>query len=120
VGMFRLLLFRVLSSRLASNRIGRVYSLEYTDIPKVFFTSHHVGAIVSLISSKTFVAQQCVQTNTLGHSCSNVATRMVEAKGCPRLVAKTGQSWSVGKSPWSNNRLGQAPTKQVSWGRYGR
>jgi hypothetical protein len=26
-----------------TEKTGKVYSLEYADIPKVFFTSHHVG-----------------------------------------------------------------------------
>jgi hypothetical protein len=35
--------------------------------------------------------QQCVSTITIGHSCANVATRMVEAKGCPGMVDKAGE-----------------------------
>jgi hypothetical protein len=50
--------------------------------------------------------QQCVLTITLGHSYTNVATRMVEAQGCPGLVAKVGERWLVGQSPLSNNHWG--------------
>lgn len=46
--------------------------------------------------------QQCGSTITLGHSCINVAMRIVEAQGWPRQ--DRGDMWA--KSPWS-----QAPVK---------
>jgi hypothetical protein len=68
-----------------NNKIGKVYSLEYTDIPKVFFTPHHVGPcctnvirghccvqiILSLMLSQAIVTQ-CLPTITLGCSCPDV------------------------------------------------
>jgi hypothetical protein len=42
-----------------TKNIGKMYSLEYTDISNVFFASHHVGHCYSV-------------TYDLGHSCSDV------------------------------------------------
>jgi hypothetical protein len=33
----------ILATIYKNNKIGKVYSLEHTEIPKVFFTPHHVG-----------------------------------------------------------------------------
>jgi hypothetical protein len=41
-------------------RLG-IPALEYTDIPKVFFSPHHAGSItVVFMLSEVIVAQQCV------------------------------------------------------------
>jgi hypothetical protein len=51
------------------------------------------------------------------HSCTHVATRMVEAQGCLGLVAKAGQRWPMGhKSPGATTDGGHTPMKQASWG----
>jgi hypothetical protein len=34
---------KVLCKQSCKNKIGKVYSLEYTEITKVFFTPHHGG-----------------------------------------------------------------------------
>jgi hypothetical protein len=39
---------------------------------------------------------------------------MVEAQGCPDLVAKATERWLVGQTPAAG---GQAPMKQESWGK---
>jgi hypothetical protein len=36
---------------------------------------------------------------------------MVEAQGCPGLVAKTGERWPMGQSPWNYNRWGPGPNE---------
>jgi hypothetical protein len=61
------------------DKIGKVWSLEHSDIPELFFMPHFVG--------------QCY---------TDVASRMTEAQGCPGLVAKVGgggRGGSWGKAP---------------------
>jgi hypothetical protein len=89
-----------------NNKIGTVYCLEHTDISKVVFTPHHVGHWYCNVFIVTILAQQCVPRMFSGHSCANVATRMVKAQGCPGLVSKAGESWPVGQSPWSHKSWG--------------
>jgi hypothetical protein len=36
---------------------------------------------------------------------------MVEAQGCPCLVAKAGEKWPVGQNPWRNYRWGPSPNE---------
>lgn len=81
---------------MAHNKVGR----KHIDIQKVFFTLYHIGHCCIMWSKAT--VQQCGPTITLGHSCINVATRIVEAQGWPRR--DRGDEWA--KSPWS-----QAPVK---------
>lgn len=47
-----------------NNKILKMYSLEYSDIPKVFFMPHHVGCCIDVIWG-----QCCI----LGHSYTNMA-----------------------------------------------
>jgi hypothetical protein len=61
--------------------------------------------------------QQCVPTIILGHSCTNVATRMVEAQGCPGLLPKAGERWPMGANPWSNNCWGPGPDEAIILGK---
>jgi hypothetical protein len=72
------------------NKIGKVYSLEYTDIPKVFFTPHHVGHC----STKTIRCNCCTlgysctyvirsQCCSLGHSCTNA----IRCNRCATMVS---------------------------------
>jgi hypothetical protein len=53
------------------NKIGNVYSLEYTDIQKVFFTPHHVGRCCT-----NLIRGHCC---ILGHSC----TSFIPCHCCP-------------------------------------
>jgi hypothetical protein len=66
------------------------------------------------MSSKAIFAQQCFSTMVLSHSCTNVATRMVEAQGCPGLVASAAGGGPWGKAPGATIAGDQAPTKQAS------
>jgi hypothetical protein len=86
------------------NKIEKVYSLENTDIPEIFFTPHHVGNCFNNV-----IQGHCCATMTLGHSCISVAAGIVNAHGCPGLVANAGQS------PLNNNFC--RPGKQASWAR---
>jgi hypothetical protein len=45
---------------------------------------------------------------TLGHSSTNVASTMVEAQGCPGLVAKAGAPWG---KPLEQQSLGARPQR---------
>lgn len=54
---------------------------------------------------------KCDPKMTSGHSCTDVATGMVEAQGSKGLLAKAQERWLMGKSPWKYNPWGQAPTK---------
>jgi hypothetical protein len=56
-----------------SNKTGNVYSLEYTDKPKVFFTLQHVGHCCTDVLQ----VYCCVPTMALGHCCATFATRGV-------------------------------------------
>jgi hypothetical protein len=67
------------------------------------YSRHITRMIVPLMRSKDFVAQQCVPAMTLGHFCTNIATRMMEAQACTGLVAKAREGWPVGQSPWSTS-----------------
>jgi hypothetical protein len=95
-----------------------VYSLEYNGITKILLAQHHVGhcLIIALMSSKAIVAQHCVATMNLDHSCSNVSTMMVEAHGCFGAQA----SWlRQGRVDPRGKVLAQsqAPTKKTSGAR---
>jgi hypothetical protein len=61
------------------NQVWKLYSLEYTDIPKVFFTPHHVGYCGNNVIPGHRCT--CVPTVTLGHCCatmcSTIRTRKV-------------------------------------------
>jgi hypothetical protein len=59
------------------HKIGKAYSLEYTDIRQMFFTPHHVGHCCTKVTQRIVV--QRFPTMTSGHSCTNVAPRIVEA-----------------------------------------
>jgi hypothetical protein len=90
------------------NNTGKVHFLGYAAILNVFFTPRN-QVIVALMWSKAIATQQCVTTKTSRHSCTNA----VEA-----LAAKAEERWwSVGQSPWSNNRWVPGPTRQAYWGR---
>jgi hypothetical protein len=80
-----------LTRSLCPTKIGNLYSFEDTDIPKVLFTPHHLGFVT--LGSEVIAVKHCVLRMTLGH-CIIVATRMVEAQGCPGLVAKARKRWS--------------------------
>jgi hypothetical protein len=55
-------------------------------------SSFHITLVIdALMCSKTTDAQRYGPTMTLGHSCTNVATRMLEAQGCPCLMAREGE-----------------------------
>jgi hypothetical protein len=96
------------------NKIGKVYSLKYTDIPKVSFNLH-VGHCCTVIQG--IVVQKCVPTMTLGHSFTNVATRTVESQGCPGLVANAAERWPMRQSSWSNNCWGASPNRVIILGK---
>jgi hypothetical protein len=52
------------------NNTKNVYSLEYNDIPKVFFTSHHVGYCCTVIPG-----DWCTTIGTLwSHCCTTVGS----------------------------------------------
>jgi hypothetical protein len=50
-----------------------------------------------------------------GNTCTNVASRMVEAKGCPGLVDKAQDRRPVEQIFCRNNQWREAPVKQVFW-----
>jgi hypothetical protein len=66
---------------------------------------------------KIILAQKCVPTITLGHSCAYVATRTVEAQGCLGVMAKAGEMCLVGQSPWSNSHSGPGPNEASNLGK---
>jgi hypothetical protein len=90
------------------NRIGKAYSSEYVDIRKVF--------IVALMSSKA-ILQLCVPIITSVHYCTDGASRVVEAQGCPGPVAKAGEvahgakslEQFLGARPQQSKHIGEGP-----------
>jgi hypothetical protein len=78
------------------NKIGKVYSLAYPDVPKLFF-KHLVCRCCTVIQDHCF-ATMC-SNSILGHSCSNVATGM---------VAKAGIRWLVRPGPYEASILGKS------------
>jgi hypothetical protein len=52
---------------------------------------------------------------TLGHSCSNLPSRMLETPECLALVAKAGKRWQWEQIPRRKNVRGQAVMTQASW-----
>lgn len=54
-----------------------------------------------------------VTTVAYGHYCTNVAAVIMEALGCPGLVADVGVWWLMGKSPWRNNRWGSGSSEVI-------
>jgi hypothetical protein len=96
------------------NTIGKVYSLEYTDIQNVFFTPHHVGCCTILIrgqccflgSSFTnairgHCSAKCVPTmGTLGSHCcttinSNGTSGTAVKKKCDGQTDRHGRAYKV-------------------------
>jgi hypothetical protein len=63
-----------------TNKIGKVYSLEYNYNPKVFFTPHLVGSCFTVIRGHS-----CV----LGHSCTNV----IPSYCCSTMWSNNGNHW---------------------------
>jgi hypothetical protein len=53
----------VLHDESENDKIGNVYSLEYTDITNVAFTPHHVANLFNNVIR---------HLSDLGHSCANV------------------------------------------------
>jgi hypothetical protein len=80
--------------RYRCNKIGKVYSLEYTGIPKMFFTPHHASDCYTNVMQGHCCTTMC--SMTLGHSCTTVATRMVKSLLSSCLVAKAGERWPAG------------------------
>jgi hypothetical protein len=54
------------------NKIGKTYSLEYNDIPKMFFTPHHAG-LVALMSSEVILSNS-VPAMPFSHCCVPVCS----------------------------------------------
>jgi hypothetical protein len=54
---------------------------------------------------------------SLGHSRTDIATRAVEAQGCPGLVAKAGERWLVGKAPGATNHWETGPNEASNLGK---
>jgi hypothetical protein len=76
------------SHPLKGNKIGKVYSLEYTNIPKVFFTPHHVGRCCN-----NAIRGHCCSTmrynNELGSHCCTTKTLVMQTV---YLLGRTRQS----------------------------
>jgi hypothetical protein len=73
------------------NKIGKENSLEYTDIPKVFFTPHLVGHCCTDVTQGDCCA--------LGHSCINVAW------SCAMVHSYRNVIWGHCATVCSNNYL---------------
>jgi hypothetical protein len=73
---------------------------------------HTTHVTVALMRSKAAVAQQCVPTMASGHAYTNVATRMMEARGVHSWWPRQGSRGPWGKAPRTTIAGGQSPMKQ--------
>jgi hypothetical protein len=76
----------------SKKKIGKMYSLEYTDISKVFFTVHHVGRCCTVIRGR------CCTEMPSGHCCANaevtVAQLCVPTTGIRFPLLRNNDPWS--------------------------
>jgi hypothetical protein len=95
-----------------TNKIGKVYFLEYIDIPKVFFMPHHVGHCCTVIQEHCWVTmcQQC----PLHHCCTNAIRRNCCSTACSNngtLFPSVVQQWGpprrnlTGRHAWTHTML---------------
>jgi hypothetical protein len=98
------------------NKIGKVYSLDNIDIPKVFFTSHHVGHFCTDVIQGHFWATMRSNNDlrTFLHQCCN------QVRWKHRVVQtwwpRQGRDGSCDQAHGSTIAGSQVPTKQESWG----